>query len=175
VKILAVFLGLVFLSPAAVIRAQNDKDCGFPPALKRFTVERRVRVESGPPLEIVSPQIVEDLEDGQNCLNENLMGLKTSIKGLDSLLVSNNHLETDILDLQDKLKQTELALHTAETKIETLEDRLKSDERWIAEIPFLVAAVRKPNALASKPQAPASKPTAPLNKPKPTVDSPKDQ
>jgi chromosome segregation ATPase len=105
----------------------------------------------------VSPQIVEMLEDGQNCLNDNLIGLRTSIESLHTQMgwIADSHRDfrNDIHDLRDRLEQTELKLHTAETKIETLESRLSTAEEAI-------------EGLNRK--APASRPKAPVNKPKPT-------
>ncbi len=108
------------------------------------------------------------LEEGQNCLESH-----------------NSDLELQILNLQDELKQTEFELHTAKTRIEALEDALRTDEH-ITQAMFLQAgkwkAAVKPEsgtsstkAPASKPKAPASKPKAPVNKPKPAVDSLKDR
>jgi len=161
------------------------KDCGFPPALKMYTVDLDGRVNAA---------TVEDLENGQNCLNENQIRLKTSVEDLHSLLTTNGDLETDILDLQNKLKQTEFDLHSAETKIETLENRLTAAEDEIQVLTFDSrvpphpasgrATANKPKAPASmpttewdaqgnpikpasKPKAPASKPRAPISKPKP--------
>jgi hypothetical protein len=161
VKILAKFLlSSVFVFLPAVGCAQDDfgihKDCGIPPALKVYTVGPDGRVE---------PMIVEDLEDGQNCLNENLIRLRTSVESLHTQVGWNadSHLEfrNEIQDLQDKLEQTELKLHTAETKIETLEGRLTTAEEAIEGL--------NRKAPASKPKAPARKPTAPVNKPTPAV------
>jgi len=160
VKILAKFLlSSVFVFLPAVGCAQDilglHEDCGFPPALKVYTTDMNGKVSS---------QIVEMLEDGQNCLNVNLMRLNASVKSLQSPLISNENLTTDIVLLQDKLKQAELDRHTAETKIEDLEASLHLIERRLAmaedEIEWLT-----PKAPASKPKAPASKPKAPVGKP----------
>lgn len=198
-KILAVFLLSVFFffptGGAAPLQAQdlNDplshvKDCGFLPALKIYTVERRVQVGLGPDLEIVSPQIVEDLEDGQNCLNEDLIRLKSVAKELQSPLITNDHLLADILDLQDKLKQTESDLQTAQRNIKDLGDRLKTAEGTIFELKLQSLLhdhelqsmlgrthqlATSPKAGANAPKAAVSKAKAPASKPKPTVDSSK--
>ena len=168
-KFLAKFLlSSVFVFLPAVGCAQVDlglhEDCGFPPALKVFTVETRTWINNKL-IEVVSPQIVETLEDGQNCLNVNLMRLRASDKDLHTQMgwIADSHLETrnDIKDLQDKLKQTELDLHAAETKIETLE---KNYDMLNLQLTALTA--RRP---VSKPLAPASKPKAPASKPTPAV------
>jgi chromosome segregation ATPase len=83
-------------------------------------------------LPVLAPEIVEMLEDRVNCLNDNMMQLRISVKSLQSPLISNENLTTDILLVQDKLKQSELDLHTAETKIETLEASLHLIERRLA-------------------------------------------
>jgi hypothetical protein len=163
VKILAKFLlSSVFVFLAAVGCAQDilglHDDCGFAPALKGFTVETSVWINNKL-IEEVSPQIVEMLEDRVNCLNDNMMQMNASVKSLQSPLISNENLTTDILLLQDKLKQTELDLHTAETKVEDQEASLHLIERRLAmaedEIEWLT-----PKARASKPKAPVSKPTS---------------
>ena len=184
-KILAKFLlSGVFVFLPAVVCAQDilglHDDCGFAPALKMYTTDLDGKV---------SPQVVEMLEDGQNCLNDNLIRLKTSVKSLQSPLISNEDLTTDILFLQDKLKQTELDLHTAETKIETLENRLTTAEDEIQELKFdsritthpanrKAAAIKSsgfiPDTPATTPhpaskKSDASKPKAPVNTPKPAV------
>jgi len=189
VKISAVFLlsGFFLLLPAVGVvplyaqTLSQMKDCGFAPALATFTVERRVRVESGPPLEIVSPQIVGYLEDGQNCLNDNQMSLKASVKDLQFLLISNDDFETDILDLRDKLKQAKVDLDAAKADLEMKLDRTEVDLRIAkANIEILqqeVLLLAGPSARRppSKPKAAASKPKAPVNEPKPAVDSSKNQ
>lgn len=194
-KILKKFLlssVFVFLPAGGVVSLYAQswsqyKDCGFPPALKVYTVDLDGRVNAA---------TVEDLEDGQNCLNENQIRLKTSVEDLHSLLITNGDLETDILDLQNEVKQTAFDLHTAETKIETLENRLTAAEDEIQELTFDSrvpphpasgrATANKPKVPvsrpttewdaqgnpikpASKPKAPTSKPTASINKPKPVV------
>lgn len=133
-------------------------DCGFPPALAIYTVDRDGRV---------SPDIVKILEDGQNCLNVNLIGLKASVESLHTQVGWN---ADDMKDMRDELKQAELDRHTAETKIETLEDRLSKAEGEIQELKLDFPlpphrAIKKSDA--SKPKAPASKPTAPVTKPAP--------
>ena len=65
-------------------------------------------------------------------LNDNMMQLRINVKSLQSPLISNENLTTDILLVQDKLKQSELDLNTAETKIETLEASLHLMERRLA-------------------------------------------
>jgi len=69
--------------------------------------------------------------DNQNCLNDNLGKQEGKLHSLTGLKESVESLHTQvgwnadyIKDLRDKLKQTELDLDTAETKIKTLEDRL---------------------------------------------------
>ncbi|MDR3430768.1 MAG: hypothetical protein P4L95_02480 [Rouxiella aceris] len=161
-KILAKsLLSSVFVFLPAVCFAQHgfglDKDCGFAPALKMYTTERDGTLGGK-----VSPQIVEMLEDGQNCLNDNLIRLRASIKSLQSPLISNESFTTDILLLQDKLKQTEFNLHTAETKIETLEDRLKTAEETLQLLQLRASMPPRP---ARSPKATVSKPKAPVNKP----------
>ena len=156
------------------------EECGFAPALKIYTVDLDGRV---------SPTIVGYLEDGQNCLDANQILLETRVHTLEFQLKSNGDLETDILDLQDKLKQAELDLDTAKTKIETLETKIETlemSDRMLNDTlsgmlnhQFTASTPRRP---VSKPKAPvnpakaaASKPKAPVNKPKPTVDSGKDR
>ncbi len=181
-KILAKFLlSGVFVFLPAVDHAQDTSglhgDCGFAPALKIYTVDRDGRV---------TPPTVEDLEDGQNCINVNLMGLKESVGNLHTQVGCR---ADDIRDLQDKLKQAERDLHTAETKIETLDDRLSKTEDEIRELrlDFSIPphrAIKKPDASKSSgliPDAPAttphpankkfdaSKPKAPASKPKRAV------
>jgi hypothetical protein len=158
VKILAKsLLSSVFVFLPAVGCAQDvlglHNDCGFAPALKMYTTGLGGKV---------SPQIVEMLEDGQNCLNDNLIRLRASIKSLQSPLISNESFTTDILLLQDKLKQTELNLHTAETKIETLEDRLRTAEETLQLLQLRASMPPRP---ARSPKATVSKPKAPVNKP----------
>jgi hypothetical protein len=196
-KILAKFLlSSVFVLLPAVGGAQNTlgihDDCGFAPALKGYTVETSVWINNKL-IEEVSPQIVEMLEDRVNCLNDNMMQTNASVKSLQSPLISNENLTTDILLLEDKHKQTELDLNTAETKIETLEASLHLIERRLAmaedEIEWLTpkAPAIKPKAPVSKPtsgfipdtpattphpaskKSDASKPKAPVNKPTPAV------
>jgi hypothetical protein len=165
-KILAKFLlSSVFVFLPAVCCSQDDfrldKDCGFAPALKVYTTDPNGRV---------SPQIVEMLEDGQNCLNDNLIGLKTSVEKLHTEMGWNAHsnlgIRDDIKDLDEKLEQTELKLHTAETKIETLEDRLRTAEEALQ---LLQQRAWMPPRPASSPKATASQPKAPVNKPTPAA------
>ena len=190
VKILAKFLlSGVFVFLPAVGHAQDTSglhgDCGFAPALKIYTVDRDGRV---------TPQTVEDLEDGQNCLNDNIQELKDKVEFIDTWGAKSD--AGDIKDLWDELVQTEHDLHTAETKIETLEDRLSKAEDEIQELRLDLPipshrAIKKSDASkssglipdtpattphpaikksdASKPKAPTSKPAAPVNKPKPAV------
>lgn len=195
-KILVKFLlSSVFVFLPAVCCAQDDfgldKHCGFAPALKGFTVETRVWIDNKL-IEEVSPQIVEMLEDGQNCLNDNLIGLKTSVESLHTQMGwnadSNLGFRNDIKDLQDKLKQTELDLYSAETKIETLENRLTTAEDEIQELKLYSRIPPHPTnrKAANKssgfiPDTPATthhpasknsdsnKPKTPDNKPKPAV------
>jgi hypothetical protein len=167
VKILAKFLlSSVFVFLPAVGCARDilgiHEDCGFPPALKIYT--------SIGPLGASATQLafgfdelkdrVNMLVDGQNCLDINLIRLRTSVKNLHTQMgwIADSHLEfrNEIQDLQDKLKRTELDLHTAETKIETLEDRLRTAEEAIEGLNrrFFVFT------------APAGKPKAPLASPR---------
>ncbi|MGA2831741.1 MAG: hypothetical protein ABSE55_01595 [Terracidiphilus sp.] len=178
-KILSKFLLFsVFVFLPAVVCAQDFKffrDCGFAPALEIYTTDGHG---------LVSPQIVGYLEDGQNCLNIDVMELKDKVKWLDTAVGWNTD---EFKDLLDELKQTKDDLHTAETKIETLENRLTTAEDEIQELKFdsripLHPANRKATANrpsgfipdtpattphpaikksdASKPKAPASKPTS---------------
>jgi hypothetical protein len=128
--------------------------------------------------------IIDDLVQRQDCLNKKLE------------YQDNDDSKIEIYDLQDKLKQNQLDLHTAETKIETLEASLQLIERRLDmaedEIGWLTprsAAFKTPvskpkittskptaqkvylddngNPIASKPRAAASKPKTPVNKPAP--------
>jgi hypothetical protein len=102
--------------------------------------------------------VIEDLEQRQDCLSKKLQSQ------------DDDYPKIEIYDLQDKLKQTELDLHTAETKIETQEASLHLIERRLAmaedEIEWLT-----PKSSAFK--APASKPKAPANQPKAAASNPK--
>ena len=69
----------------------------------------------------------------------------------------------DILELQDKLKQTELRLYTAEVRIETLQNQVSANQEHMEEEFTALLMARRP----------ASKPKAPVSQAKP-VDSPKD-
>ena len=102
------------------------------------------------------------LQEEMHCLN----------KALESQAESNENRLGDILELQDKLKQTEHRLYTAELGLQTAESRIEMLENIITRMQSPVVATRK--AAATKPKAPASKPKAPVNQAKP-VDSPKDQ
>jgi hypothetical protein len=136
-------------------------DCGFAPAMKIYTADRNGKV---------SPQIVEMLEDGQNCLNVNLIGLKENVKSLDTQIRWN---ADDVKDLLVKFKQTELDLRAAETQIETLENRLATVEGQIQELKTDSRipphpAIKKPDSSKSKSsssslKAPVSMPTPALN------------
>ena len=90
-----------------------------------------------------------------HCLNQ---ALKTQAD-------RNNYLG-DIVDLEDKLKETEHRLFTAEIKIETLEDRLNKAEERIEMLEF------SPRRMTPKPKAAASKPTPDANKTKSAADKP---
>jgi chromosome segregation ATPase len=107
---------------------------------------------------------LSELEEEQHCLNEKLEDLETS-----------NGLE--ILNLQDKLEQTERDLHTARASIFALEDRLNTAEERIEMLEFSARRMTpKPKAAASsKPTPDANKAKSPTDKPKPAVDSPKNQ
>ena len=195
-----VFSVSIFLP--AVCCAQNSfgfhEDCGFAPVMKGYTVQTRVWINNQL-IEEVSPAIVGILEDRVNCLNDNLIELRTSVESHQSSLISSQSVAIDMLLLQDKLKQAELDRQTAETKIEDLEASLHLIERRLSmaenEIEWLTpkAPAHKPKAPVSKPPSgftpdtpdtsphPAStkfdatKPKAPLNKPtpgKPTAQAP---
>jgi hypothetical protein len=108
--------------------------------------------------------VINDLVHRQDCLNEKLQ--------------ENDYLKIEIYDLQDKLKQTERDLHTAEVRIETLESRYNMLDLLLTTLPERrpaskpMAPVNKPkapvnNPTPGKPKIPASKPTAPVNKPTP--------
>jgi predicted RNase H-like nuclease (RuvC/YqgF family) len=125
----------VFFFLPAVVFAQVahglHSDCGFAPALKIYTTDLNGRVSS---------EIVEMLEDGQNCLNGNLMELKESVESLHTQTRWN---ADDVKDLRDKLEQAEHDLHTAETKVETLEDRLSTAENEIEELKLHFQAITR--------------------------------
>jgi hypothetical protein len=147
VKILVKFLlSSVFVFLPAVGCAQYGLygDCPFPPR-GVYTIERD------------NATIVNDLENGQNCLNDGLKELKLDVENLQSPLKGNDNLKTEILELQNQLAQTKLDLHTAETKNETLEASLHLIDRRLAmaedEIEWLT------------PKAPASRPKTPVRKP----------
>ena len=189
-KILAKFLlSSVFVFLPAVGCAQDVhglySDCGFAPALKIYTTDLNGRVSS---------EIVEMLEDGQNCLNVNLTGLKASVESLHTEMGWNadekKWTADDIKDMRDKLKQAELDLHTAETRVETVEDRLSKAEDEIQELQLEFPipphrAIKKPDASNSSgfiPETPATtphpaikksdtgNPKAPASKPKAPVN-----
>jgi len=165
-KILARFvLSSILLFLPAVSYAQNDfrldKDCGFAPAMRVYTVEARVWIDNKL-IQEVSPQIVEKLEDGQNCLNENLIELKASVKSLQSPPIKNVDLATDILLMQDKLKHAELDLRTAKSKMEALEDRLRTTEEAIQLLQLRSWTPARPG---SDPKTTASKRKNPVNQP----------
>ena len=143
VKILAKFLlSSVFFFLPAVVFAQVahglHSDCGFAPALKIYTTDLNGRVSS---------EMVEMLEDGQNCLNGNLMELKESVESLHTQTRWNADEKKwnadDVKDLRDKLEQAEHDLHTAETKVETLEDRLSTAENEIEELKLHFQAITR--------------------------------
>jgi septal ring factor EnvC (AmiA/AmiB activator) len=143
-KILTAFLlsGLLPFSAGAGAQAQ---DCGVPLVLK-MGLDQGVGAT------------VKALEDGQDCLNENQKLLQMSVEELQSPLTSNRDLETEILDLQNKLNQTELDLRMAEARIDTLERR---DDF----LNHMLNHMLKP----SMPPPPVSKPKAPVNRSKPAA------
>jgi hypothetical protein len=161
-KVLAtvlLFSGFIFLS--AVGSAQDilgiSNNCEIPPALTELTVEKSVWIDNQL-IEEVSPQIVSILEDRVNCLNGNLLKLDTSFEKFQFSLTSSEDVATDNLLLQDKLKQTELDLHTDEARIEAMESRLHLIEQRLDmaedEIEWLTPKnpVRKPK-IPGKPKA----------------------
>jgi hypothetical protein len=116
---------------------------------------------------------VKDITDNLDCLN----------KKTESLEDDKYYLESEIDDLQRKLDQTELELHTAKTKIETLEGTLRSDEHMTEAMFSLFARAGKskpafnpagkPESGTSSTKTPASKPKAPVNPPKAGASKPK--
>jgi hypothetical protein len=190
VKILAkFFLPSVFAFLPAVVCAQGP--CGWASSATDIFGK-------------VSPEKVDRLVDNQNCLNDNLGKLADKLDNLTKLKDKVEFLDTlvgsdagDTTALLDELRQTKYDLQTAETKIETLENRLMTAEDDIQELKFdsripphpanRKAAANKPSGFipdtpvttthpaikksdASKPKAPANKPTAPVIKPKPAVN-----
>ena len=169
-KILAKFLLFsVFVFLPAVGCAQDVhgfySDCGISPAAMVYEV---------------SSEIVLRLENGQNCLNKNLMELAERIERLHYDLTSNHDLAAESLDLQKKLEQTEDDLRAAKIRIQYLENdvqELKFDssiERHLG--PRVVVASKpakqsgaqvKPIPPANKTKAPASNPKGPVSKPTP--------
>ena len=187
-KILAKFLlPSVFVFLPAVVYAQGPY-CGLAPIQEAALANEITEMGRGRADVFVYLDVFGDLEDGQNCLNNNLTDLKDkveeSVKFEKTFVwptITDN--ANDILDLQKKLKQTESDLHIAETKIETLEDRLRIAEEALQELQHSVwmphhpvsnpkATVNKPKVPVNiptpvKPKPPTSKPTAPVNKPAP--------
>src|ERR1035441_4087083 len=53
--------------------------------------------------------------------------LEDDAKLRDDLEIRNGHLESEIYDLQDKLKQTKHDLYTAQLRIETLENQVSAN------------------------------------------------
>jgi septal ring factor EnvC (AmiA/AmiB activator) len=108
--------------------------------------------------------VIDDLEQRQDCLNKKLQSQ------------DNDYPKIEIYDLQDKLKQTELDLHSAETKIETQEASLHLIERRLAmaedEIEWLTPRRSAFKTPASKPKAPVNQPKAAAGKPKTTASKP---
>jgi TolA-binding protein len=168
VKILAKFLlSGVFVFLPAVGCTQDVhglyNDCGIAPVAMAYEV---------------SSEIVVRLENGQNCLNKNLMELAERIESLHYDLTRNNDLAAESLDLQKKLEQTEDDLRAAKIRIQYLENdiqELKFDssiERHL--VPRVVVASKpaKQSGAQVKPIPPANKtkasnPKGPVSKPTP--------
>jgi peptidoglycan hydrolase CwlO-like protein len=103
---------------------------------------------------------IEKLEKKCKELNEKLESLES---GHDYL--------GDILDLQDKLKQTKLDLYTAQLRIETLENQVSANQEHMEEELTALLMARHP---VSNTKAGVSKPKAPVNQAKP-ADPPKNR
>jgi hypothetical protein len=110
--------------------------------------------------------LVPDCDTSLYSLQEQLHCLNQALKRQAD---SNDYLG-DILELQDKLKQTELRLYTAELRIETLQNQVSANQEHMEEELTALLMARRP---VSNPKAGVSKPKAPVNQAKP-VDSPKD-
>jgi regulator of replication initiation timing len=148
VKILAKFLlSSVFVFLPTVCCAQYGLygDCPFPPR-GVYTIERD------------NATIVNDLENGQNCLNDGLKELKLDVENLQSPLKGNDNLKTEILELQNQLAQTKLDLRMEETKIETLQNSYDKLTHLFDRM--LYDRLNNSGLSAHKPTAPASKPTS---------------
>lgn len=78
----------------------------------------------------VEPSL-SDLQQGEHCLNEKLKDLEVT-----------RDYSGDIWELQNKLRQTEVDLHTVESKIETLEDRLNTAEERLSAAEHRLRMVR---------------------------------
>jgi hypothetical protein len=195
------FLPSVFAFLPAVVCAQGP--CGFSPLMESALANEITGMARGRADVFVYLDVFEHLEDGQNCLNDNLGKLKESVEFEKRWGVKNN----DIRGLLDELKQTKDDLHTAETKIETLENRLMTAEDDIQQLKFdsripphpanRKVAANKPSGFipdipattphpaikksdASKPKAPVNNPTpikpkAPASKPTVPVNKPMPQ
>lgn len=172
-KILTVFLlSCLFLLVAGVpVRAQS-----YPSHITAFDT-----VQSA----------IAELEEGQRCLNSHLAELwirqpdtsnahlEPEIKDLQDKLKQlesdNTVLELKILNLQDKLKQTELDIQTANLKIATLQDQVSANLKHMEEEFTALLMARRP----------VSSTKTGVSKPKPTVqidpaageriDAPKDR
>ena len=154
-KILALFLlsgFFLFFAAAGVVPLYAQHYRGMiPDSYQELRTYDRVGIKSD------EQNAIEDLEKSNHDLKAKLHKLETS----------NDLFELEILNLQDKLKQTEVDLHTAKVRIETLELRLTSDhEMWDRLLTLFTAPPAR---------RPASQTKAPVNKPKPAVDSLKDR
>src|ERR1035441_5461483 len=132
-KILAKFLlSGVFVFLPAVVCAQGP--CGFSPLMESaLAVEITDMDRSGSPDIVLHLDVFEHLENGQNCLNDNLTKLKDKVEFLDTLVGSD---AGDTTALLEELRQTKDDLQTSETKIETLENRLMTAEDDIQQLKF---------------------------------------
>jgi len=162
VKILAKFLLFsVFVFLPAVGCAQDVhgfySDCGISPAAMVYEV---------------SSEIVLRLENGQNCLNKNLMELAERIERLHYDLTSNHDLAAESLDLQKKLEQTEDDLRAAKIRIQYLENdvqELKFDSSIERHLGPRVVVASKP----AKQSGAQVKPIPRLASPRPPLASPR--
>lgn len=161
-KILAKFLLFsVFVFLPAVGCAQDVhgfySDCGISPAAMVYEV---------------SSEIVLRLENGQNCLNKNLMELAERIERLHYDLTSNHDLAAESLDLQKKLEQTEDDLRAAKIRIQYLENdvqELKFDSSIERHLGPRVVVASKP----AKQSGAQVKPIPRLASPRPPLASPR--
>jgi predicted RNase H-like nuclease (RuvC/YqgF family) len=120
----------------------------------------------------VSSEIVLRLENGQNCLNKNLMELAERIERLHYDLTSNHDLAAESLDLQKKLEQTEDDLRAAKIRIQYLENdvqELKFDSSIERHLGPRVVVASKP----AKQSGAQVKPIPRLASPRPPLASPR--